>query len=266
MFDSARSFVGGQVWRLATYAFVHAPVELLWFAVEMYMLFVFGREVERFIGQRAYIAFIHRAAARTDGLPDRLGFWQRRAGRLARVALWSFCGLRDNLSAGRIVPPDYGQMGRADSRCHLHPAAARLSRMDRSGRRLDQHWRCVSVCGAARRRARAALAGYNFKTSSRPKPKLYVVQNPSARRVVEPDDVYASVDPILDKISKSGIGSLTASERRPLDRARNRLLKNQSDGAASIVSINSPDVFGVKQQRPERVVFRHRASAPTQTR
>jgi hypothetical protein len=43
--------------------------------------------------------------------------------------------------------------------------------------------------------------------------------------VVEPEDVYASVDPILDKIAKSGIGSLTASERQALDRARNRLLK-----------------------------------------
>src|SRR5262249_15925917 len=32
------------------------PSGLLWFAVEMYMLFVFGREVERFIGRRAYIA------------------------------------------------------------------------------------------------------------------------------------------------------------------------------------------------------------------
>src|SRR5947208_13634255 len=45
----------GQVWRLFTYAFVHAPSALLWFAVEMYMLFVFGREVERFIGRRTYI-------------------------------------------------------------------------------------------------------------------------------------------------------------------------------------------------------------------
>jgi hypothetical protein len=43
--------------------------------------------------------------------------------------------------------------------------------------------------------------------------------------VVEPEDVSASVDPILDKISKFGIGSLTDSERRQLDRARNRLLK-----------------------------------------
>jgi len=28
---------------------------LLWFAIEMYMLFFFGREVERFVGRRAYI-------------------------------------------------------------------------------------------------------------------------------------------------------------------------------------------------------------------
>src|SRR6187399_1677703 len=54
-FDSAAVWAG-QVWRLFTYAFVHSPSMLLWFAIEMYMLFVFGREVERFIGQRAYIA------------------------------------------------------------------------------------------------------------------------------------------------------------------------------------------------------------------
>src|SRR5436305_13467586 len=54
-FDSAAVW-SGQVWRLLTYAFVHWPSGLLWFAVEMYMLFVFGRELERFIGRRAYMA------------------------------------------------------------------------------------------------------------------------------------------------------------------------------------------------------------------
>src|SRR5436190_24244696 len=54
-FDSAAVWAG-QVWRLFTYAFVHYPSALLWFAVEMYMLFVFGREAERCIGRRAYIA------------------------------------------------------------------------------------------------------------------------------------------------------------------------------------------------------------------
>jgi hypothetical protein len=51
------------------------------------------------------------------------------------------------------------------------------------------------------------------------------VQKSASRRVVEPEDVSAAVDPILDKISKSGIGSLTDSERHQLDRARKRLLK-----------------------------------------
>jgi hypothetical protein len=51
------------------------------------------------------------------------------------------------------------------------------------------------------------------------------VQKSTAQRVAEPEDVYSSVDPILDKISKSGIASLTDSERRQLDRARNKLLK-----------------------------------------
>jgi membrane associated rhomboid family serine protease len=55
-FDSAEIWYGAQVWRIFTYAFVHAPSALLWFAIEMYLLFVFGREVERFIGRRSYIA------------------------------------------------------------------------------------------------------------------------------------------------------------------------------------------------------------------
>src|SRR5207244_3036378 len=56
VFDSARIWNGLQIWRLGTYAFVHFPSGLLWFAIEMYFLFVFGREVERFVGRRAYIA------------------------------------------------------------------------------------------------------------------------------------------------------------------------------------------------------------------
>ena len=43
----------GHFWQIATYAFVHPPS--IWFAINLYMLFFFGREVERFIGQRAFI-------------------------------------------------------------------------------------------------------------------------------------------------------------------------------------------------------------------
>ena len=57
----------------------------------------------------------------------------------------------------------------------------------------------------------------------------HVLPKPRARTSgsrSESEDVYTSIDPILDKISKFGIGSLTASERRQLDRERERLLKN----------------------------------------
>src|SRR5438105_6860648 len=49
-FDSRDVLHGHAFHQLITYAFVHPPSSLLWFAIEMYMLFVFGREVERFLG------------------------------------------------------------------------------------------------------------------------------------------------------------------------------------------------------------------------
>jgi hypothetical protein len=69
-----------------------------------------------------------------------------------------------------------------------------------------------------------AAADFQRLNPFRKKPRLHVVQKSETRSVVEPDDVYESVDPILDKISRLGIGSLTASEKKILDRARNRLL------------------------------------------
>src|SRR5512133_2243368 len=78
-FDSAAIWSSGQVWRLFTYAFVHAPSGLLWFAIEMYLLFVFGREVERFLGRRAYIALYLILLVTPAALLTIWGLWQRSA-------------------------------------------------------------------------------------------------------------------------------------------------------------------------------------------
>src|SRR2546430_4153789 len=45
-----------------------------------------------------------------------------------------------------------------------------------------------------------------LKTRFAPRPKFHVVPKMRSSRSMEPDDVYASIDPILDKISKFGIG------------------------------------------------------------
>ena len=74
------------------------------------------------------------------------------------------------------------------------------------------------------------LAWWNaVKERFTPRPKFHVLPKPRARiggSRSESEDVCTSIDPILEKISKFGIGSLTASERRQLDRERERLLKN----------------------------------------
>ena len=76
-FDSAQVLHGGKLWQIATYALVHSPSGLIWFAIEMYMLFAFGQEVERFIGRRAFIGLYLLLLLVPPLLLTVWGLWQR---------------------------------------------------------------------------------------------------------------------------------------------------------------------------------------------
>jgi membrane associated rhomboid family serine protease len=223
-FDSARVLGNGQLWRLATYAFVHGPSMLLWFAIEMYMLFVFGREVERFIGQRAYIALYLVLL-------------------FAPVAVLTLWGLRERTGLAGSPALHFGIFVAFAT---IYPSAELLLRITAKWmalvlggiytlQLLAYHaWTDLAVvwtsiaAGFLFIRSRGVgpeLAWWeNFKTRLQPKPKFKVVPKQTSLHRTE-DDLYESVDPILEKIARSGIGSLTPNERRQLDRARNRLLK-----------------------------------------
>jgi len=223
-FDSAQVLYLGQVWRLVTYAFVHVPSALLWFAVEMYMLFVFGREVERFLGRRAYIVLYALLLLAPALVLTAWGDWER-----------SVLGGSPALHFGIFV-----------AFATIYPRVELLLRIMAKWfalilagiytlQLIAYHaWSDLAVVwtsvGAAclfveMRGAGPELVWWNrLKAIVRPRPKLRIVQKSSAHPVPEREDVYASIDPILDKISKSGIGSLTSNERQQLDRARNRLL------------------------------------------
>jgi membrane associated rhomboid family serine protease len=224
MFDSAAVLGAGQVWRLATYAFVHSPSMLLWFAIEMYMLFVFGREVERFVGQRAYIG-LYALLLFTPSL---------------MLTLWGL-GQRTGL-AGSVAL----HFGVFVAFATIYPSAELLLR-------ITAKWTAV-ILGAiyvlqllaynawsdlAVLLTSIAVGFYfvrlrgvgpelvwweNLKSRLQPKPKFKVVPKSVPTRR-DDEDISESIDPILDKIARSGIGSLTASERRALDRARDRLLR-----------------------------------------
>jgi len=227
-FDSGAVWSGGQLWRLFTYAFVHAPSGLLWFAIEMYLLFVFGREVERFVGRRAYMALYLVLLITPAALLTIWGLWQRSA--LAGSPALHF-GI---FVAFATIYPRVELFLRIMAKwIALILAGVYTFQL------LAYHaWNDLVVVwtsiGAAFlfiefRGAGPELTWWNaLKERIGPKPKYHVVPKTRPRSAsgrTESEDVYSSIDPILDKISKFGIGSLTPSERRQLDRERERLLK-----------------------------------------
>ena len=225
-FDSALVLQRGEFWQLATYAFVHSPSALLWFAVEMYMLFVFGREVERFIGRRAFIVLYLSLL-------------------LAPTVLLSLWGLSDRVGIAGSPALHFGIF---IAFATIYPSIELLLRIQAKWVALAlaaistlqllayRDWSAMAVLWVS-----IAMAFFfirlrgvgpelvwwsNLKSRWTPKPRFQVVPRAAApRRVVEPENVHESIDPVLEKISKQGINSLTASERRALDRARTRLLK-----------------------------------------
>src|SRR5438067_8372286 len=209
LFDSAHVLGAGQIWRLATYAFVHVPSMLLWFAIEMYMLFVFGREVEKFIGQRAYVVLYLLLLLAPSTVLTLWGLEQR-TGLAGSPALHfgvfvAFASIYP--SAELLLRITAKWMALILAAIYTLQLLAYHAWTD-----LTVVWTSIAAaflfvewCGAGVE----FVWWKNLKMSLQPKPKLHIVQKSTSRRVVEPEDVAASVDPILDKISKSGIGSLT---------------------------------------------------------
>ncbi|HWM24579.1 MAG TPA: rhomboid family intramembrane serine protease [Chthoniobacterales bacterium] len=224
-FDSALVWQRGEFWQIATYAFVHSPSALLWFAVEMYMLYVFGRELERFIGRRVFIVLYSFLLLAPTVLLSIWGLWQR-VGVAGSPAL--HFGI---FIAFATIYPSVELLLRIQTKWVALVLAA-ISTLQllayRDWPAMAVLW--VSIAGAfffiRLRGVGPELAWWrNLKSRWEPKPKFQVVQRSAPRRVVEPENVHDSIDPVLDKISKQGINSLTASERRALDLARARLLK-----------------------------------------
>src|SRR5947208_5602571 len=225
VFDSARIWNGLQIWRLGTYAFVHFPSGLLWFAIEMYFLFVFGREVERFVGRRAYIAVYLVLLITPAALLTIWGLWQHSA--LAGSPALHF-GI---FVAFATIYPRVELFLRIMAKwIALILAGVYTFQL------LAYHaWTDLAVVwtsiGAAflfieLRGAGPELVWWNaLKERIGPKPKYHVVPKTRPRSAsgrTESEDVYSSIDPILDKIPKLRIRSLTSRRRRTLDRQPER--------------------------------------------
>jgi len=226
-FDSAQVLYGGRVWQIATYALVHSPSALIWFAIEMYMLFAFGREVERFIGRRAFIALYLLLLLVPPLLLTVWGLWQRSglagSATIHFAIFIAFAAIYPNVELFLRIMAKWVAL--------IFVGAYSLQLLAYHGwAELAVLWLSVALAyGFVRVRGTGLELTWLTQWPSRWRSKrsLSVVPRPTERRVVKPENIYDSIDPLLEKISKSGYGSLTPSERRALDRASNWLNKSE---------------------------------------
>ena len=148
------------------------------------------------------------------------GLWNATGtGWLRHAAFRHLHRLRRDLSQRRTAPADSGEMGRADSGRPLAPWQCSPTT---TGRSMVVLWISIATaCLFVRLRGVGPELVWwsDLKSRWQPKPKFQVVPRAAPRRAAEPENIHESIDPVLEKISKQGINSLTASERRALDRA-----------------------------------------------
>lgn len=222
---SSGAVLRGAVWQFVTYAFVHPPS--LWFAVEMYLLWVFGREVERFFGRRDFLRLYVILLLLTPAVLTLYGLTGPAAyagsGSLHFAIFIAFAALYPGAPMLFSITAKWA----AIILVGINTLQA-LSQNDWAS--LIALWVNVGAAWAYVGWARGTLNVPRMQLFKR-RPKFRVVRSEPAqpappRRTPNGDDASMDdIDPLLDKIAKSGINSLTAAERARLERARAALLK-----------------------------------------
>ena len=218
---SAGDLKAGQIWTLFTYPFVHdIRQEGLWFGLEMLMFFWFGREVESAIGRRSfgllYGALAVIPALVLAGTGPLLGTTVLAgSGTISFAVFLAFCALHPGAQfffagltakwVGWILLAIY--------------SLASFAGRDWPG--LLQLWLSSLFAVAWVRRGGMEWPAISISKGRKknPKAKSTAAKKSAAVPVLE------KVDAILDKISKEGIHSLTAAEKKQLEDARARLLQ-----------------------------------------
>lgn len=209
------------LWQLATYAFVHMPPYWL-FLIELYLLVVFGREIEGYLGRSAFIRFYLTLLLAPTLLftgAEWLGWHTGYAGSsalhfgvfVAYALIYPtaemFFGIQAKWIALALLAINSLQcLALSD-----YEALAVLA--------VDSVAACLFI---ARFQGRLALPPRSYRIPVHRTPTPRQPRQPAAEP--EEEDLHGSIDPILDKISRSGISSLTARERERLEKARHKLI------------------------------------------
>ena len=222
---SSEEVLRGQIWRVFTYGLINTPS--LSFVIDMVMIVWFGRELEKFFGRKTFLRFYACLYLLTPVIFTLLGFIRPMAisGEtggfalfIAFAALYPSAMMLFNIEARwmAIVLVAIYALQHAFNRDHVSLIALAVN---------------VSFAIGYVRHAQGRLELPKIKIPGFNRaPKLRVLPRPTnARREVELDDEIESIDPLLDKIARTGMASLTAKERARLERAREALIKKDRE-------------------------------------
>lgn len=222
-FDTASVLRSGEIWRCLSYAFVNAPDP--WFIISLVMLYIFGRDVEQYVGRKGFIRLY-------------LGF----------LLLGPSLLLAASLATGQYYSLSYSWANFAVflAFASLYPSAQLIFQIPAKvfawiflGISVLQllaarQWPEMLVLLATAFLAYYAIrhgAALNLDFMSRLRPVSHRIRGPRLRVVKdpakEPVDPHRIIDPLLEKISRDGLASLTRREREQLEKARAALLKKE---------------------------------------
>jgi membrane associated rhomboid family serine protease len=223
-FSAPAVFHNFAFWQYFTYAFVNGPS--IWFAIEMLMLFQFGREVEQFMGRRSFLLLYLLLLVLTPLVLTLLGIFgwpvQSQGSSGLHFALFiAFATIYPNvaifwtLTAKWVAAILVGIYTLQYLSSNYLPGLLTL-------------WASAGFAHLFIRYERGQLVLPNVRLW-KAKQRLRVVRDeaepsPRSRRATPSGDAN-SIDPLLDKIARSGMASLTPKERAQLEEARAALLK-----------------------------------------
>jgi membrane associated rhomboid family serine protease len=208
----------GRLWQFVTYVFVNPPS--LWVVIQIVLLAVFGTEIEKFLGRRHFLG-LYAALVLSGPL---------------LMCLLGLAGMGGELSGGSSVhfgvfmafvilfpqaPIFFGIQARwiAAALLGVYTLQGVASRALLSVGIL--WWVCLTALVYLRWEAVLAL-----KPEPGP-PKKRRPRQRSAPKSARGENLHTSIDPILEKISRKGISSLTREERERLEKARSALIAKE---------------------------------------
>lgn len=208
-------------WQFFTYPFVNPPG--IGFVISMFLLFSFGREVERFVGRSAFLWLYLVLLVVPPCLLSAIGFFHPTFFVGASVLNFGvFLGFA-------ILYPNVEFFLIQVAMKYIAWIMLSIYTLERLAYR---DWTFLVVLWAS------AITAYIYMARLRSVPIFggFELRRPSARAIPAPkvtpkprrpreSDVVESIDPLLDKISQHGLKSLTIRERERLEQARTSLLR-----------------------------------------